>query len=492
MGVPQFDIPQFDISQINISQMDISAIIVAIIVIYYTIKIYELKEKQSILEMDLAEIEKEISTTKLESLKEQSNYTDLSLQIYNIKKEQSEIERQISTKNLEFLETEHKFKTHTLSEVQNITNDISRDISKRIIDDPTWLDRFMDETGATYVGSVYGKRIKHFYYEKKILAKAALDSIESDFRNNNNNNIKYCLVIDSGTTMYHIFHEICERMRDEKSKNIWVNRVYIITNNLPGVQYLMKNCKENPSNDYSEIAVKCFLLPGKTLSVYAAVACKETVNWLSNIDSFLQSEWDCKKDGYQIISFITANYISRHPLTDETDAYDAYYPVARGEGHIEVKEAMVKVSDKIFLISPLLKFSLADVGLLNEVNGFSIPRSDITEARLHPSEVEYEEIPITDRDKCIFFTTSRKGEPFSKFSDSLRDNLIGGYTDKNVIMVDFDLKNYIPNVKDYPHLEIEREIPHEILRTRYINGSNIWDMNWVSAQEMRRRNRKSS
>ena len=60
------------------------------------------------------------------------------------------------------------------------------------------------------------------------------------------------------------------------------------------------------------------------------------------------------------------------------------------------------------------------------------------------------------------------------------------------VMVDFDLKNYIPNVKDYPHLEIEREIPHEILRTRYINGSNIWDMNWVSAQEMRRRNRKSS
>ena len=74
----------------------------------------------------------------------------------------------------------------------------------------------------------------------------------------NRDDLRYCFIIDSGTSMYPLFHEIAEKIKDPSKKEIWKNRVYIISNNLPGVQYLMKNGKEDPNNDNSDIAINCF------------------------------------------------------------------------------------------------------------------------------------------------------------------------------------------------------------------------------------------
>ena len=65
----------------------------------------------------------------------------------------------------------------------------------------------MDESGASYMGSIFGQRISHFSYEKKALAKKVIDVLESEM--NTNKETKYCLLIDSGTTTYYVFCEIC-------------------------------------------------------------------------------------------------------------------------------------------------------------------------------------------------------------------------------------------------------------------------------------------
>jgi len=68
-----------------------------------------------------------------------------------------------------FKSNELEYKKLALHQVEDNTEEISNKIATKLIDDPSWLDRFMEKTGATYGGSVFGHRINHFYYEKQKL-----------------------------------------------------------------------------------------------------------------------------------------------------------------------------------------------------------------------------------------------------------------------------------------------------------------------------------
>jgi hypothetical protein len=418
----------------------IIAVVTGIIIIYYTKKIYEMKSRQAEVDKELAETNQKLAAQKLVAFKEEVEY-----------------------------------KKKVFKQVKDISMDIAHEISQQLIENQTWLDRFMDETGATYSGSVFGRRIRHFFYEKKSLAKTVVNEIESCFGSHDSN---YCLLIDSGTTLYPIFHEIATRIKKKENIQAWKERVCIITNNLPGVQYFMKNCRDDPTNNYSEIAINCFLIPGKPLSVYGAITGKESEEWISSrIDKFLREELKWKKNNYKILGFVTGNYMAAK-WKDRT--IEGFYPVARGEGHVEIKRKFVKASDKIFLISPLMKFSFADVHLLNHVNEFTIKRNS-PDARDFPRKVKYELIEVAP-EKCVYITTSRNDlSQFHQFSRNLIRELRQLYRDKNVIANDFDLRDWIPAMKEKDHgeIEIEKEIPHENLREKYRTGKDIWDIDWV-------------
>jgi hypothetical protein len=295
---------------------------------------------------------------------------------------------------LDFKKKEFEFKTETLEKIKVSTKEISKEISDSLIDNPTWLDRFMDETGVTYGGSIFGTRINHFFYEKKALAKKTIDILQEELTNNTE--MKCCLLIDSGTTTYHLFCEICERVKNldnlgEKT-NSWTDRIFIVTNNLPGVQYLIKHCRKG-SDEYSDLLVKCLLLPGKPLPVYAAVAGSETIHFLEedHIRERIRKELNAENDTeYQIIGLMSANYMVRHP--EKINGKELYCPVARGGeegGHHDIKKAFVELSDKIYLISPLTKFSFATCKCLNKINGFFINEGDDPEnARAFPDKVK--------------------------------------------------------------------------------------------------------
>jgi hypothetical protein len=395
--------------------------------------------------------------------------------INEIKTQQANLDREISEKNLEIIKIEFENKINLLEETKKITGEISQRISQQLIDDPTWLDRFMDQTGATYSASVYGNRIGHFYYEKKEIAENAILELENYLKADKIT--KYCLLIDSGTTMYPVFQEITKKIHG-KNKDLWKNRICVVTNNIPGIQYLMKNGKKDPKDNYSEILIDCFLIPGKPLSVYAAITGNESIKWLKNFPLFLK-EWARNEVPAKTVCFLTGNYMTRGLHNGKK----YYYPAARGEGHVEIKNEMVNICDFIFLLSPLTKFSFAHVSLLNRVNDFTIKREDIANALNNPRKVEYEEIIIPEDKAIKFFVTNRiKGNMFNRFGESLFLELIQSYGRENIFMPKIDIKRWIPNVQEKPHLELDREIPHETLRKTWKPDENIWELKWVLSQ----------
>lgn len=191
---------------------------------------------------------------------------------------------------------------------------------------------------------------------------------------------------------------------------------------------------------------------------------------------------------------LSANYIVRHSSGDPKVG-DSYCPVARRGGHFEIKTAYVELSDEIYLISPLTKFSFATCEQLNDLNEFTIDeKTQVEQAKKYPQKIKYREIELIDsesRKKCSFFITSREGKDlFSKFAASLKEELETSYGDTKVhIATDFKLEQCISvnrNNDAYRDIEIQREIPHRSLREAYLkmistgSGEFIWDKSWIA------------
>ncbi|HII93041.1 MAG TPA: hypothetical protein HA262_13030 [Methanosarcina sp.] len=333
-----------------------------------------------------------------------------------------------------------------------------------------------DAIEEAYEGTIYGERYNHFLQEKKLLAKEVVKNIGDYLSTTWQSNRKVCLLIDAGTTSYHVFQEVSEIIKDKVKGTAWKNRVYIVTNNLPGVQYLMMNCKEEDSM-HSKVAINCFLLPGKPLTSYGAVASKETTDFIirENFEQFLYNSWNLKKGEYKLIGITSASYVVRHKGTNKRNYF---YPIARKEGHVAIKRSLAKNCDELFLIAPLMKFSFADVKLLNNMLGY-------TEETDSSQKLAYTEIPI-NKDKCIFFITNRsKNCVFSKFSDSLHEELRKSYKTKNLVTVNFPISNFFNNIPDFIEKEICMEIPHDNLRSAYYEGKNIWSLDCVDNQKIK-------
>lgn len=398
-------------------------------------------------------------------------------ELARVRKGAAESEKRLAELRCERLETEGKIRGRTLDLAKEATDLISDTIAQKLIDNPQWLDRFMDETGATYGASAYGIRISHFYYEKQTIAQRAVDRIEQDLNDPAKENVQFCLLLDSGTTIFPVFHEITKRAKACNGE-LWRRRVCIVTNNTAGLQYLMKNCKEDPTDDYCELLLNCFTIPGKPLAVYAAITGTESSRWMEQLKAFLNDptrceQWKEKGTTVETIGFITGNYMAR-------EKGGRYYPVARGEGHNELKESIVAQSDKLFVLAPMMKFSFADAELLNSVNGFTIERIDREAASQNPAAVKYEAVDIyTNNKKVVFFTTQRtKGHLFERFGNELMAEL---RRHGAVVTEEFDVRQWIPGVLENHHLEFEREIPHAALRRKYrdVRGDLIWDLAWV-------------
>jgi hypothetical protein len=201
-----------------------------------------------------------------------------------------------------------KFELDSLSYINKNSKKIATRIAKHLVDNTKWLDRLMDESGASYTGLIFGQRISHFSSEKKALAKKVIEVLENEMKFNKET--KCCLLIDSGTTTYYVFCEICEKIKklvsEKKAEDlkIWTDRIFIITNNLPGIQYLMKHCNDG-TDEYSDLFVKCLLIPGEPLAVYAAITGQEALDFLKekSIRPIISSKLGAKDNNYKVIRY---------------------------------------------------------------------------------------------------------------------------------------------------------------------------------------------
>jgi hypothetical protein len=160
--------------------------------------------------------------------------------------------------------------------------------------------------------SVFEFRAKHYKREKKVLSENLADLLARrvDFIEHSYNK-RVQIVIDSGSTLSPLFDVIGRQASTNASH--WSRRIDIFTNNIKGVQLLLKYrditrqlTEANPSIDilyndrHLEIPVACFILPGKILSAYSAIADKSTIRAAQEIGQ--------RADTYTIC-ITTGNYI---------------------------------------------------------------------------------------------------------------------------------------------------------------------------------------
>lgn len=260
-----------------------------------------------------------------------------------------------------------------------LATDIATVVARELITDTTWASSAITRARIGHPSeTIFADRLTQFSEEKEHLAHNFLPLLLKRCREHIEAGHPVYLIIDAGTTVYPLFSRLgtaavrCLRNREE-----WVDRLTIVTNNLPGVQSLMDTGRTDPINRYSALAVRCELLPGAPLPVYSAVTGELTTDALNRIRERHEVE-------AVFIGVLAGNWI-RLRRSDPISPI----PLSRGQGHLEFKQALIDASDEVYVMAPLGKiFVGVSIEEINDALGFSALHSD---TELHP----YSEVLLT-------------------------------------------------------------------------------------------------
>jgi len=202
----------------------------------------------------------------------------------------------------------------------------------------------------SYSESLFNDRLRHHIDEKKFLVNEfvplLMDRCEYHIKKYNK---KICLLVDSGTTMFEFLKRFSEEanlrnraIMQANEKENWMERMSVVTNNIPGIMIAMEKGRLNRVNRFSEMSFECHLLQGKPLSTYGAVIGEET-------EQAIEDLIEKGKDNTTFIGITVGNWVRirrNRPCA---------IPMARGDGHLEFKQKLIEKSDEVFIISPLGK-----------------------------------------------------------------------------------------------------------------------------------------
>lgn len=347
-------------------------------------------------------------------------------------------------------------------ELSKMYKPLSDLIAKDLISNSEWAVQAIEKAKlGPFSQTLFGDRSGHFREEKKRIAERFVPLLLSRCRYFiKNRGMHVYLIIDSGTTLLPFFTLLGKStVQASENRESWVSQVTIVTNNLPGVQALMEVGRPNPINRYSGLAVDCRLLPGVPLPVYSAVTGKETEEALRNLHNSANNTCAGKAI---FIGIITGNWI-RIRKTDPRCAV----PLARGEGHLPFKQALLDISDEVFVVGPLGKiFANASNSAINRLLGLS------TDA-INPEEREYGELDIDSKKARLvklITTFRRNGRLLQNLSRYIEGQLqIGEHVDdERFISANVgETENIVYPFDELPvepYLEKEMEFPH--LHTR--------------------------
>jgi hypothetical protein len=261
---------------------------------------------------------------------------------------------------------------------------------------PEWARQAILKADLGPPGSwAFGERIGHFIDEKDHLAtqfgpwlirrilyltshsvREASPSGESAANGENaTGKTKLILVLDSGTTMGSFFRTFVSLL----ARSPAVSGVVVVTNNISAVECFLNACRTEKNSDASipslEDRVTCILLPGKALPEYGAVTGVLTTELLDRIRG--------ENATAICIGLTTGNWVH---LSESPPFWPV--PMVRGAGHGDFKEALIRNSDEVYLLSPLGKV-FANVSTISVNNAWNFRRDDP-----NPRRRTYEEVHI--------------------------------------------------------------------------------------------------
>lgn len=349
--------------------------------------------------------------------------------------------------------------------ILEISGQLSREVADILRSDVSWAADALDKAKIRPSSqTLFAERWDHFKKEKQYIAEKFTDLLIRRLKHlAKDHDKKIFLLIDSGTTLYPFFEKIGKEMTTLHFQHeAWKDNLVLVTNNLPGVDSLMQHSRVYPNFRYTPLAIECKLLPGAPLPVYSAVTGKDTISFLENLKKETENPY--------LLALTTGNWI-RIRRTEPA----CPVPLARGKGHLEFKQALLDVSDEIYVISPLGKiFVRADPTSVNKTLNFK-------DQKENPEFHEYKETQIDNSkaQKVSLISTSRnRTRILSELSIRLKSRLgISDDTDKqNECYEDNDyaiatmIGHTLFPFDDLPqqkHDELIEEFPHNHTRKKH-------------------------
>lgn len=186
--------------------------------------------------------------------------------------------------------------------------------------------------------SLFHYRMEHFIEEKRRIAENYVRILIESIKNVPDDKDIF-LLLDSGSTIYHVFETLCNayHLGDDIDKQR-LSRISIITNNISGAKRLTEIGRIGEGIQ-ADMLFNCFLLPGTVEGKYNAVLGHQTSSYLSDYLSDGR-----EKENTWVLGAITGNYIS---VVDGI--------MSRGDFHDSVKLEIIKQSNHISILAPLGK-----------------------------------------------------------------------------------------------------------------------------------------
>jgi hypothetical protein len=279
-----------------------------------------------------------------------------------------------------------KEQTVRLTEVSEL---LAEKITIELKQDIGWASEALDRAKLRpRVQSVFYDRLGHLREEKEDIAEHFIPILLNRCKHLVDCGNSVYLLIDSGTTLYTFFEKLGqETVRYYDNKGSWLNKLTIVTNNLAGIEKLMETGRISPSKRYSPLAVKCYLLPGEPLPIYAAVTGQTTIDAL-DILRYPPGHKKKKETKNKFIGLVTGNWIRL-----QTEGHLCPIPLARGTGHLEFKQKLITYSDEIYIATPLGKIFI-DASLTSINKALEL---ESTKRDLDPSKQSYDEVNISEQ-----------------------------------------------------------------------------------------------
>lgn len=403
------------------------------------------------------------------------------------RKAKQQFDKQKFEAEAEDREALRRFRTTEYLRFSETSREIANSVAKNLQSDPDWARQALESAKILpYQDTIFGERSRHFQAEKQELAKQFTRYLLARCQKFADDERDVFLLIDSGTTLFPFFDHIAKLVANCRSRGEnWVDRLHIVTNNLPGFEQLMKSGKRAPSDRHSRLAIQCRLLGGEALPEFAAVAGAKT---LASIRS-LRSEPGVVEPIF--ISLIVGNWIRLSETQPQVPI-----PMVSDTDHHDVKKALMEISDEIYVVSPLGKvFVNQNVADINAAFKAGVRTVDVRSYRPYgdldiSTDIAAKVRLITTKRADLvrlLFTHSVKIESALTMHALVKDSVFATLPLASVPHLSFPFSP-VGASTDRHFAEFETEFPHEytrneeVLRMFVAEGSDWWReiKNWIT------------